>query len=121
MDHFSWDLSELGEYYMEYERLTEHWRTVLSANYIEVSYEELVANQERETRRLIEFQSLPWDIQCLAFHEAKRRIKTNPTQVRKTLYKSSVDRWKRYELWLEPLRTHLAPLIDQPSVAGRSI
>jgi tetratricopeptide (TPR) repeat protein len=108
---FTYDLSELGRYYVAYRRLMDHWRTVMPGTIHEISYEALVADMEGETRRLLEFCGLEWDPACLAFHENARPVQTaSATQVRKPLYASSVGRWKRYERHLGPLLTELAKL-----------
>lgn len=97
-------LEHLGSYYLEYLRLMEHWKTVLSVPILEVQYEELVADQERISRQMVEFCGLPWDERCLNFHEAERLVTTHSyDQVRRPIYKQSVARWKHYERHLDPL------------------
>ena len=99
------NLEHLGAYYLEYLRLMEHWKTVLSVPILEVQYEELVADQEGVSRQMVEFCGLPWDERCLNFHQAERVVTTHSyDQVRRPIYKQSVARWKNYE-------SHLAPLI----------
>lgn len=102
---FSYDLSELGRYYVDYERLMEHWREVLPSDAIfEVSYEDIVADQEAQARRLIEHCGLDWNDACLEFYKNKRTVRTaSVAQVRQPTYKSSVERWRRYEGFLRPL------------------
>ncbi len=94
--------SDLVFYYRQYERLMDHWRHVLPADrFTEVTYEELIANRESETRRLINFCGLSWDDACLAPELNQRIVKTaSMWQVRQPVYTSSVARWKRYEPWL---------------------
>lgn len=101
----SYDLGELGRYYVKYQELMAHWKAVLpSSAYTEIQYEELVADPEPHARRLIEFCDLEWDPQCLSFHESKRPVKTaSVSQVRKPIYTSSVERWRRYGPQLNPL------------------
>ena len=99
-------LEHLGSYYLEYLRLMEHWKSVLSVPILEVKYEELVADQEGISRQMVEFCGLPWDERCLNFHEAERVVTTHSyDQVRRPIYKQSVARWKNYE-------SHLTPLIE---------
>ena len=101
---YSFDLEELGEYYLDYERLMRHWRGVLADEIFEVQYEELVTDQEPVSRQLIEHVGLEWDDACLDFHENKRAVKTaSNLQVRKPIYKDSINRWRRYEKQLAPL------------------
>jgi tetratricopeptide (TPR) repeat protein len=103
---FTKDLRHLGLYYREYERLVAHLATVLPLPIFELSYEELTAEQEATSRRLVAFCGLEWDERCLRFHETERPVWTaSVLQVRQPLYPSSVRRWKRYE-------SHLRPLLD---------
>lgn len=93
---------DLVFYYNQYERLMELWRQVLpSDRFTEIAYEDLIANREEETRRLVEFCEVPWDDACLAPEQNRRVVKTaSMWQVRQPVYSSSVARWKRYENWL---------------------
>ena len=101
----SYDLRDLGLYYRDYARVMEHWRAVLPKDaFYDLRYEDLVADAETETRRLIDYLGLEWDDACLAFHESKRQVRTaSLTQVRQPIYSSSVGRWQRYEAFLGPL------------------
>jgi tetratricopeptide (TPR) repeat protein len=102
------DLNDLGEYYRLYEDLMQHWNNVLPNTIFEVKYENMVANQEDETKRLLEFCGLPWEENCLSFYKTKRKVHTaSATQVRKGIYKDSVKLWKRYEKQLQPLKEAL--------------
>ena len=106
--NFTYDLTDLGAFYREYERLMAHWRAALPLRLLEVSYEELVSNQEEVSRRMVAFCGLDWDERCLSFHENPRPVHTRSTlQVRRPIYTSSVGRWKRYEKHLQPLREAL--------------
>jgi hypothetical protein len=109
----TYDLAELGKHYMNYDRLMQHWRTLLPANsFLEVQYEDIVADMEGQARRLIEYIGLGWDDSCLAFHKNKRNIRTaSVTQVRQPIYKSSVERWRHYEAYLGPLLKELQPIL----------
>ncbi len=111
---FTWDLSDLGHYYKEYERLMAHWRTALPLATLEVVYEELVTDLETGSRRLIDFCGLPWDDRCLRFYNNPRAVRTvSKLQVRQPIYRSSVGRWQRYAAHLQPLRAALGPELLQ--------
>jgi tetratricopeptide (TPR) repeat protein len=101
----SYDLSELGRYYGKYRELMEHWEKVLPEGFMTtVVYEDVVADTEKEAKRLIEFLGLPWDPKCVDFHKSERPVKTaSVAQVRKPIYKTSVQRWKKYGPGLQPL------------------
>jgi len=106
---FSYDLGELGRYHMCYESMMNHWRSVLPPDaMLDVSYEQVVDDLERQARRLIDFCGLPWDSACLSFHENKRPVSTaSNVQARRPIYRSSVNRWQRYEAFLGPLLDEL--------------
>src|SRR4051812_1610357 len=101
----SYDLGELGRYYGKYRELMEHWEKVLPEGFLTtVVYEDVVADTEKEAKRLIEFLGLPWDDKCVDFHKSDRPVKTaSVAQVRKPIYKTSVKRWKKYGEGLQPL------------------
>ncbi len=102
---YSFDLNELGQYYLDYERLMAHWGSLFPSEILGVQYEELVMNQEKISRQLIEYIGLEWDDRCLDFHKNKRAVRTSSSvRVRQPIYTHSINRWKHYE-------EHLAPLI----------
>ena len=111
---FTYDLLELGEYYLEYQRMMDHWHQVLPGRVLDVQYEDVVANLERETRRMLDFCGLPWEDACLRFHETERPIRTaSSEQVRRPIYADAVGFWRNYASHLEPLRETLQPLLDR--------
>jgi hypothetical protein len=100
----------LGRVYRQYERIMAHWRNVARVPLLEIRYEDLVARQEKETGRLLEFCGLEWDPRCLRFHETRRVVRTaSYDQVRRPIYRHSVERYRNYDAWLGPLRETLAP------------
>ena len=111
----SYELSELGKYYVDYARLMGHWRSVLPAGaFLEVQYENIVADQETQARRMIDYCGLDWNDACIDFHKNERSIHTaSMTQVRQPIYKSSVERWRPYEKFLGPLLDALGDLAPQ--------
>lgn len=102
---FSYELEELGKFYRAYEAMMTHWKGALPAGkLIEISYENLITNPEPEIRQLLNHCGLPWEAECLNFHNSQRPIQTaSSTQVRQPMYKSSVGRWEIYREDLEPL------------------
>lgn len=101
----TYDLTELGRYYSDYARLMEHWRSVLPAGaFLDVQYEDIVADQETQSRRIINFCGLDWDDACIEFYKNRRSVHTaSVVQVRQPIYKSAVERWRHYEEFLGPL------------------
>jgi len=104
--YYSYDMTELGQYYNLYLNLMEYWKKTLPGFIYDLSYEQLVADQEHQIRQLLAYCHLPWDEACLDFHKTRRKVRTaSNAQVRRPIYKDSVELWKRYEKQLQPLRT----------------
>jgi hypothetical protein len=103
--HYTYDLAELGRFYQAYSALMAHWRAILTpGTMIDVVYEDVVDDLEGQARRLIDYCGLPWDDRCVSFHESGRTVKTaSSVQVRKPLFRTSLQRWRRYESGLAPL------------------
>jgi Flp pilus assembly protein TadD len=103
--NFTMDLGDLAHYYRQHRRLMDHWRSVLPESaLLEVPYAELVADQEKWTRRILEFLGLPWHARTLEFYLNDRMVTTASTwQVRQKIYKTSVQRWRHYEKFIGPL------------------
>ena len=105
---YAGDLKNLAHYYQQYERIMAHWKSVLPVAIHEIAYEDLVEQQESESRALINFVDLEWDDQCLSFYQTKRNVNTaSVIQVRKPVYQSSVERWRRYDKYLQILKKSL--------------
>jgi hypothetical protein len=100
---------KLVAYFRSYRRLTDHWRRVLPGDrFIEVEYEELTREPEPVIRRVIAGCGLPWEDACLHPERNPRAVKTpSKWQTRQPIYRGSVERWRRYEPWLGPLRALL--------------
>ena len=109
---FTYDLTEIGEYYLEYEKMMAHWRDVLPGRVLDVQYENMVADQAGQTRRLLEHCGLPWENACLRYYDTRRAIRTaSSEQVRLPIYDSSIGIWRRYERELAPLIDILRPVL----------
>ncbi len=116
------DLYEIGRFYGIFADMMAYWRECLPGFVLDLCYEDLVADQQRETRRLLEFCGLPWDDACLDFHLNQRAVKTlSTTQVRRPLYRTGVAQWQAYEGHLDELRRGLSeqPLSLPASLASR--
>jgi len=117
---FTYDMTELGEYYLQYQRLMDHWHGVLPGFVLDVHYEEVVADLEGQVRRLLDFCGLPFETACVNFHETQRAVKTaSSEQVRQPIYSSSVNLWRNYESHLGTLVHILEPLLNSLPVASR--
>jgi tetratricopeptide (TPR) repeat protein len=104
--NFTMDLADLTHYYREHRRLISHWQSVLPPGaLLEIPYEELTADQEGWTRRILEFVGLEWNDRCLQFHLTERPVMTASFwQVRQKLYRNAVGRWRNYRRFIGPLR-----------------
>jgi len=104
---YSYNLSDLGRYYRAYEKVMAHWRDILPAGVmLEVRYEDVVDDLEREARRIVAHCGLQWDDACLEFHKVQRTIRTmSHAQVRRPIYRSSIGRQR-------PGRKVLLPLLE---------
>lgn len=101
---WAYDLADIGQYYLAYQKMMAHWNAVFPGDILELRYEDMVAGQEQQTRRLLEFCGLPWDARCLDFHGSERLVKTaSAGQVRRPIYGGSVGKWKKYARHLQPL------------------
>lgn len=101
---FSDRLDWLGRYYRNYAAVMDHWRQVLPLPMLEIRYEDLVADPQEGARSLVSFAGLDWQEACADPSAGDRDVRTaSHWQVRQPVYKSSVQRWKRYELYLGPL------------------
>jgi tetratricopeptide (TPR) repeat protein len=108
---FSYDLTDLGQYYRAYVELMDHWDRVLPGRILRVHHEHVVADLEHEVRRLLDFVGLPFDERCLRFHETDRPVRTaSSEQVRQPLNTRGVEQWRRYAAHLGPLRAALGDL-----------
>jgi tetratricopeptide (TPR) repeat protein len=115
-------LDTLGRYYLDYQRLMEHWHRVLPLELFDLPYEALVHDTEGRIRALLDHCGLPWEDACLSFHETERGVRTpSRWQVRQPIYGASVGRWRHYERHLAPLVRILQPLLErQPDQPGET-
>src|SRR5215469_14420076 len=101
---FSYDLEELGRYYIAYRRLMRHWEKALPGAIHELRYEDLVRDLPGVTRRLLEFCGLDWQENCSDFHNNTAPTTTaSASQVRRPLYDTSVSQWRHYRNQLASL------------------
>jgi hypothetical protein len=103
---FSYQLEELGRYYAAYERLVDHWRSVLGAALVEIIYEDLVRDPKRTGAAIAAHCGLPWSDDAVDIQNNKSvSLTASAAQIRRPIYGSSSGRWRHY-------RAHLGPLID---------
>ena len=101
---FAYSLDDLAEYYLAYDRLARHWRETLGSRMIEVAYEDIVTDQEGQTRRLLDHLGLEFEDACLNFDSNQAPVATaSSVQVREKVHTRSVGKWKKFEAQLAPL------------------
>ncbi|MDH3339041.1 MAG: sulfotransferase [Gammaproteobacteria bacterium] len=111
---FTYDLTDIGEYFLEYQRMMDHWHEVLPGRVLTVQYEDVVTDFESQVRRLLEYCELPWEDACLRYHETERPVRTaSSEQVRQPVYTKSVHFWRNHEKNLGELIEVLSPILDR--------
>ncbi len=111
---FTYDLSDIGEYFLEYQRLMDHWHAALPGRVLTVQYEELVQDFENQVRRMLDYCELPWEDACLRFYETDRPVRTaSSEQVRRPVSTKAVNFWRNYEDKLGELMDVLEPVRDR--------
>ncbi len=96
---FTYDLTELGEYYLEYDRMMAHWHAVLPGRVLDVQYEDRGRRPGGpDAAAARNSAACPGKTACLRYWETERAIRTaSSEQVRLPIYDSSVSRWRHYE------------------------
>lgn len=111
---FTYDLTEIGEYYLQYQRMMDHWASVLPGKVLTMQYEEVVSDFAPQVRRLLEFCGLPFEDACLRFYESDRPVRTpSSEQVRQPIYDKSVGHWRHFESQLDELLTVIEPIRER--------
>jgi tetratricopeptide (TPR) repeat protein len=102
---FAYDQTELGRFHRAYRTLMAHWcATLPPSHFLEMDYEGVLDDLEREARRMLDFLGLPWNERVLRFHETERPVRTaSVNQVRQPIYRTSAGRWRKHAAHLQPL------------------
>ena len=105
---FTYSEADIARYYRTYLDLMAHWDAVLPGRVLRVNYEDVVDDLEGSVRRLLDHCGLPFEEACVAFHRTERSVRTpSSEQVRQPIFRDSLDQWRAYEPWLEPLKAAL--------------
>jgi tetratricopeptide (TPR) repeat protein len=113
---FTYDLTDIGEYFLQYQRMLDYWHEVLPGRVLTVQYEDMVSDFDSQVRRLLDYCELPFEDNCVRFWETERPVRTaSSEQVRQPIYTQSIHRWRRYEQHLGELIEVLAPVLPRYS------
>ena len=111
---FAYDLGEIGRFQVAYHRLMAHMDAVLPGRIVRVRHEDMVADTDAEVRRLLHAVGVSFDPACLRFDRTERAVRTaSAEQVRRPIFTGGVDRWRRFDAWLGPLKEALGPASDE--------
>lgn len=111
---YTYDMENLGRYYCDYISMMDHWDDVLPGRVLRVQYEDTVADLETQVRRVLDYCGLPFEEQCLRFHETERTVRTaSSEQVRQPLHSDAVEHWRHFLPHLDPLIQSLGPVLDR--------
>ena len=111
---FAYDLTDIGEYYLQYQRMMDHWEEVLPGRILTVQYEEVVTDFDNQVRRILDYCNLPWEEDCIRFYETERPVRTaSSEQVRQPIYTGALNFWRNYEAHLDELVEILEPVRDR--------
>lgn len=101
---YSYDQDELARHYLGFDALSAHWRRSLGEQYLEISYERLVAEPLAEARRAMEFCGMGDEAPCIDIIRNAAPVATaSSSQVREPIHARGVGAWRRYAGQLQPL------------------
>ncbi len=119
--NFTYDMLDLAHYYRQYVGIIKHWHDVMPGQVLDVHYEETVTDLEGQVRRILDHCGLPFEEQCLRYHETDRAVKTaSSEQVRQPIYTSALGKWRRYESHLDLWKEQLADVVDELPEVSRN-
>jgi len=109
---YSHDLAEVADHYARFRRLAVHWRDTLPQQFLEVSYEELVADPLAVSEGVMRFCGLAHEPACVDITRNLSRAATaSSSQVRQPIHSRGVGAWR-------PYRQHLGPMLERLRVHG---
>ena len=111
-NRFAYSLKEIAEYYLLYYDLISLWKELYRERIFILKYENLINNQEKVSRDLIDYCHLKWEENCLFFYKNEREVRTaSAAQVKKPIYKKSLDLSKNYAEHIKVLNETLKRII----------
>ncbi|WP_420139150.1 tetratricopeptide repeat-containing sulfotransferase family protein [Sphingomonas sp.] len=110
---FTYDLEDVGLYYRDYVTAMAHFDAIMPGRIHRVIHERLIEDVEGEVRKLLDHCGLAFDPACLSFWKTDRAVRTaSSEQVRRPVNRDGIDRWRRFEGELAPLKTALGPALN---------
>jgi hypothetical protein len=110
----SYDLEDMGHFYMEYVKYLIHIDKTLPGRIYRVIHESIIQNTEIEVKNLLDYIGVPFDERCLTFWQNDLIVKTpSSEQVRRPINLDGMNQWKKYEPWLQPLKNVLGNFLDK--------
>ncbi|MBV8465596.1 MAG: sulfotransferase [Burkholderiales bacterium] len=111
---FTYSAEDIARYYRTYLDIMAHWDEVLPGRVLRVHHEDVVDDLEGSVRRILDYCGLPFEQACVEFHKTERSVRTpSSEQVRQPIFRDGLDQWKKFEPWLEPLRTTLGDALTR--------
>jgi tetratricopeptide (TPR) repeat protein len=111
---FTYDLTDIGEYFLQYQRMMDHWHEVLPGRVLTVQHEDVVRDLDTQVRRILDYCELPFENACINYHETDRPIRTpSSEQVRRPVYTDSLGFWRHYETHIGELVEVLEPALER--------
>jgi len=108
---YSYNLDTLAEYYLQYHELMKFWNDAFGSNIINIKYEDLVQDPNKEFSSIFKHCDLQWHSERLDYHDKNTAVGTaSAAQVRQPIYTSSIQKWRKFEPHIEPLKTKLKML-----------
>ncbi len=105
---FTYSLEDIARYYRDYVDLMDHWNVVLPGEVLKVQHEDVVDDLESQVARILDFCGLEFEASCVEFHKTERSVRTpSSEQVRQPIFRDSLEAWRKFEPWLEPLKQEL--------------
>lgn len=106
---WAFDLKQIGQYYLAYAEMMQHWDRLAPGAVIHLHYEQLVQSPGTTIQQLLQQLGLEQEPACYKPHENLRPVRTaSSEQVRQALYTDAIDYWQQFEKQLQPLREALA-------------
>ena len=105
---FTYSAEDIARYYRTYLDLMAHWDRALPGRVLRVQHEDVVDDLEASVRRILDHCGLEFETACVEFHKTTRNVRTpSSEQVRRPIFRDSLDQWKKFEPWLSPLKAAL--------------